>query len=68
MVKVYIIIIMEIHMMDNGIMINAKEKGFFILVTEIEKWEIILQVMKLENMSHFLMMEMSLLKFINKYI
>ena len=55
-------------MMDNGIMINAKEKGFFILVMEIEKWEIILQVMKSENMSHFLMMEMSLLKFINKYI
>ena len=59
MEKEVIILVMEILMKDNGKMVNMKEKRFFILIMEIEKWETILMEIKLENMLHFQLMEMS---------
>ena len=59
MEKEFIILVMEILMKDNGKMVNMKEKRFFILIMEIEKWETILMEIKLENMLHFQLMEMS---------
>ena len=68
MEKEFIIIIMEIPMKDLGKMINVKEKQFFILIMEIEKWVIILMEIKLESMLLFLMKEMSLLKYFKNLI